>query len=329
MTEHVKIIDIPPRIQYTANGVLTTYSFPFVIFKASDIDVYLDGEQQDDTSYTVTGVRNSDGGSVIFTVAPAENKIVTLVRNLPIERTSDFQEGGILRSDTLNDELDYQIACQQQIADSLNRTLVLPPYAIDSDVDFTLPFPEAGKAIVWTADGKSLENSNVAVNEMDTTLRGYKTAAETAAETATTKAGIASDKADLATEKAQVATDKAAEAIATLDSKANKDFSNISTNFDYVVQSYGPDANGAWYRVYHSKWVEQGGSCSGATITFLKAFADTKYSFIHNTTETTNYVIFNYTKATTGITNIRKGAYGANNAANDSRFSWIAIGKGV
>ena len=147
MTTHVKIQGIIPRIQYTADGALTTYEFPFAIFSEDDIEVYLDSTKQASTAYTVTGVRDSDGGSITFTSAPTSGTIITIARNLSIERTSDFQEGGALRADTLNDEFDYQIACQQQLAENLNRSMVLPPYAVASDVDLTLPTPSAGTSV--------------------------------------------------------------------------------------------------------------------------------------------------------------------------------------
>ena len=235
MTDHIKVYGVKPRIQYTANGTSTVFEFPFVIFKASDIDVYLNEVKQSDTTSTVAGVRNSDGGTVTFATAPANGTVVSLIRNMSIERTSDFQEGGALRADVLNDELEYQIACQQQIAENLNRSMVLPPYAVDNNLDLTLPTPDAGKAIVWNAAGTNLENSTVSVNALESTLNGYKTSAETAAATATTKAGIATDAASTATTKAGeattqagIATTKAAEVAGALSGKADKNLSNVA-----------------------------------------------------------------------------------------------------
>ena len=230
MSNHVKIYGVKPRIQYTANGSSTSYDFPFAIFNSTDLDVYLSDTLQSSSTYTVSSDDYSNGGTVTFATAPTSGTVVTIMRNLSIERTTDFQEGSILRAEVLNDELDYQIACQQQIAENLNRSMVLPPYAADSDLDLTLPTPSAGKAIVWNSDGTNLENSTVEVNVLESTLNSYKTAAETAATTATTKAGIASDKADIATAKAQIATDKAAEAVSTLSGKANKDMDNLSAD---------------------------------------------------------------------------------------------------
>lgn len=223
MTDHIKIEGIIPHIQYVADGVLTSYSFPFAIFNANNMEVYFDDNLQPKSIYQVVFVPTECGGRVNFNVAPEANTKITLVRNLTIERTADFQEGGALRANTLNDELDYIIACQQQLADKLNRTMTLPVYAADDDVDFTMPRPDKGKAIVWDKDGKKLEASTVAVNEIENTLNGYKTEAQTAAATAT-------EKADIATTQAGIATQKAEEATTALSSKVNKDMDNLSAS---------------------------------------------------------------------------------------------------
>ena len=212
MTDHVKVYGIKPRIQYVADGILTTYEFPYAIFKTSDINVYFGNVLQDTSTYTVSEARHSDGGSVTFETAPASGTIITIMRNLSVERTSDFQESSTLRAKVLNDELDYQIACQQQIAENLNRSMVLPPYATDNDLDLTLPMPEAGKALVWNEEGTNLENSTISVNALESTIKSYKESAESAANTATEKATVATTEAQTAITQAGVATAKATEA---------------------------------------------------------------------------------------------------------------------
>ncbi len=251
MSNHIKIQGTSPRIQYVADGELNAYEFPFVIFNPSDINVYFNDRVQDSDTYTVTMSKNTEGGEVSFETPPVSGTIITIVRNLAIKRTTTFQEGGALRAKVLNNEFDYQMACQQQIADSLNRSMVLPPYAVDTDVDLTLPTPSAGKAIVWNKDGTNLENSAVKINELESTLKGYKESAESSATVATEKASIASDKADVATEKAQIATEKAQEAVSTLDSKANKDMDNLTDEGKKLISAFGvPDyENPTAYRV--------------------------------------------------------------------------------
>ena len=91
MTEHVKVYGVKPRIQYVADGSLTTYDFPFATFNASDIEVYLEDIKQASNTYIVLDAGSSDGGSVVFNTAPTSGTVITIVRNLSIERTSDFQ----------------------------------------------------------------------------------------------------------------------------------------------------------------------------------------------------------------------------------------------
>ena len=243
MVEHITIQSTIPRIRYIADGTLTTFEFPFAIFKDSDLKVYF-GETLQESGYTVSGANSSDGGSVTFTSAPTASTIITLTRKLNIERTSDFQEGGALRANVLNSELDYQVACLQEVADNLNRSMVLPPYAVGTDVNLTLPTPSAGKAIVWNSAGNNLENSTIAVNELESTIGGYKTAAETASVTATTKAteaaasaATASAKASLATEQATLANTKATEVANALTTKANISADNFSNTGKQLLSS--------------------------------------------------------------------------------------------
>ena len=246
MSNHIKIQGTSPRIQYVADGKLNAYEFPFVIFNPSDINVYFNDKVQDSDTYTVAISKNTEGGEVSFETAPASGTIITIVRNLAIKRTSTFQEGGALRAKVLNNEFDYQMACQQHIADSLNRSMVLPPYAVDTDVDLTLPTPSAGKAIVWNADGTNLENSAIKINDLESTLKGYKESAESSATIATQKATIASDKANIASTHAQIATEKAQEAVSTLTSKANIDMNNLTDEGRSKIIMCGiPDYNSA------------------------------------------------------------------------------------
>ena len=273
MTGHIKIQGVIPRIQYIANGDQTEFEFSFVIFKEDNVEVYLNDALQDATAYTVSGIRENTGGKVIFQTPPPNEAVVTISRNLFIERTTDFQEGGTLRADVLNDEFDYQTACLQQVADSINRSMVLPPYASDTDLDLTLPTPSAGRAIVWNADGTNLENSAVKINELESTLKGYKESAESFATIATEKASIASGKADIATEKAQIATNKADEAVATLTNKANKDMDNLSsTGKETLITLAMPDYSSG---VSKSKDIIYQAECNG-------------FIWIHGTQNSTN-----------------------------------------
>ena len=55
------------------------------------------------------------------------------------------------------------------------------------------------------------------------------------------------------------------------------DLNGGNATFPHIVETYH---NGTeWYRVYSDGWCEQGGKITGTTVTFLKEFADTNYSF--------------------------------------------------
>jgi hypothetical protein len=138
MPDHIVIGDIRPRVQYTADGTQAVFTYPFPIFAAADLKVYL-GETLQSTGFTVAGAGQSAGGSVTFAPAPAAGTRVTLVRALAIARNSDFQEGGAFRAKTLNDELDRQTAFIQEVGERIERAIVAAP--TESAAPLVLPPP--------------------------------------------------------------------------------------------------------------------------------------------------------------------------------------------
>ncbi|HRK95646.1 MAG TPA: phage tail fiber protein, partial [Rhodospirillales bacterium] len=93
MQEHIKISNIPPRVQYVGDGGQTEFFFPFAIFRPEQVEVFLDGERHTG-AMTVLGAGESAGGSVILGEAPGEGVLVTLRRRVAVERTTDFQPAG-------------------------------------------------------------------------------------------------------------------------------------------------------------------------------------------------------------------------------------------
>lgn len=152
MAEHVRIGNILPRIQYVGNDAATQFVFPFPIFGAADLEIYFNGERQWD-GFTVEGAGNSHGGTVTFTGPPPEGTLVTLRRNLVLERLTDFQESGEFRAKAINDELDYQVAALQDLSASIATAVRLSP--TDEAMDLTLPgkAERAGKVLGFGADG--------------------------------------------------------------------------------------------------------------------------------------------------------------------------------
>ncbi len=76
----------------------------------------MDGAQQA-FGFGVTGSGESAGGSVTFAAAPLSGGgCVTLARELPLERVTDFIEGGDFSARAINNELDYLTASVQQVS---------------------------------------------------------------------------------------------------------------------------------------------------------------------------------------------------------------------
>ncbi|PWC56038.1 glycosyl hydrolase family 28-related protein [Azospirillum sp. TSO22-1] len=148
-------IQIPrgtPRVQYVADGAVAAFAFPFPIFAAADLQVFL-GVALQSTGYTVAGAGATAGGTVTFAAPPASGTSVTLRRRVPIERTSDFLESGPLPASTLNKEFDVLTAGLQQV--SGDQELMLR-YA-DTDLPASPVLPgratRAGKLLAFDSTG--------------------------------------------------------------------------------------------------------------------------------------------------------------------------------
>ncbi len=122
MADDILIPRGTPRIQFTADGAQTAFSYPFPVFQADDLEVYLDAAPQS-TGFVVTGAGQTEGGTVSFAAAPADGTLVTLRRRVITQRVSDFLESGPLPAAALNSEFDRLTAGLQQLADDLALTL--------------------------------------------------------------------------------------------------------------------------------------------------------------------------------------------------------------
>mgnify|MGYP001184332603 FL=1 len=194
----ITISDTEPRIQYTATGGQTSFTVPFAFFANADLQVFNGTSQlsfssapSNATQYSVTGAGVSGGGSITLGSPGATvNDVITIVREVAIERTTDFPTSGAFQIDSLNTELDKIIAMAQQ----LERDLKLSPRVnTTSSSSFNLTFPDmvAGKVLSANAGGTGLEFS-VDANGLLTAEANASTSATNAANSATAAASSAS-----------------------------------------------------------------------------------------------------------------------------------------
>lgn len=224
MAEHIQISDVTPRVQYTANGSQTVFTFPFPIFQDADLAVYIDDAVQTvSADFTVLGAGDSAGGTVTFLTAPSDGATVTVLRSIAIERTTDFQDSGEFRAKVINDELDTIVASTQELRDGLSRTLRLS----GTDVAATLVLPDksarSSKVLAFDAGG-NVTVSNDDLGEME----GAASNAAAASASAASAAASATDAAASAVDASASAVDAATSATAAAASAASNLFARIS-----------------------------------------------------------------------------------------------------
>lgn len=260
------INDTSARAQYTATSGQTVFSVPFEFFSNADLKVYI-GETLKTltTHYTVTGAGVTGGGSITLTSGATAGQVVTIVRDIPVSRVTDFPLSGPFVVDDLNTELDRLTAIAQQLETKLTRTVRLDDF--DQPNTFqVLPSKtsRAGKIMAFDTNG------NVTVGEDIGNWRG-NWAAGTAytvrdlvkdgsnanvyrANTAHTSTGTTpissntdSAKWDLVVDAASAAASAAAAAASATSSAASATLAN-----DWATKTSGPVAGGEYSAKYHA-----------------------------------------------------------------------------
>lgn len=165
MPDHIKMPDTAPIVRYVANGVQTVFEYPFPIFASEDLKVYFDGAPQY-AGYDIADAGNTSGGTITFDQAPADGVVVTLERRLPLERMTDFLEGGDFSARAINNELDYLTASVQQVDRQLSPMLRYSDHETPAQTILPERAARANKALGFDGDGNpvavSLEGSMAA-----------------------------------------------------------------------------------------------------------------------------------------------------------------------
>ena len=155
MSEHIKMPAIAPIVRYVANGTQTVFEYPFPIFASEDLKVYFDGAPQF-SGFDVAEAGNTNGGSVTFDTAPESGVILTLERKLPLERMTDFLEGGDFSAQAINNELDYLTGSIQQIDRTLSPMLRYSDHETPANTIIPDRASRANKALGFDGDGNAV-----------------------------------------------------------------------------------------------------------------------------------------------------------------------------
>ena len=164
----IEIADNDARVQYTqavtANTTQLTIDFPF--FDLDDINVIVTTAAGVDTTlsrgtgtgtFAVTGTAVDDGFSGGYVTLgdsySAGTDTFTILRDIPVARTTDFPTSGPFNISSLNTELDKIIAIEQELETKVSRTMKLA----DSDTAASITLPSsatrANKFLSFDANG--------------------------------------------------------------------------------------------------------------------------------------------------------------------------------
>lgn len=91
-----------PYIEHTGNGVTTSFALEFLCESKDHLIVLVDEIEPPIATWSLTG------GNVVFTTAPAAGKKITLQRNTPFSRTTDYQSyNNSFRPPAVNKDFDW------------------------------------------------------------------------------------------------------------------------------------------------------------------------------------------------------------------------------
>ena len=158
--------------QYNCDGAQTDFAFPYKCFAAADMLVVITDSLGAETTlvlnthYTVAPTNNDyKNGCVVTTIGAdspyASGNKITLIRDLTLDQSADFEPYGNLPSNTIDNCLDKLMMVNQQLKEAIGRQLLLKISSGYSDL--TIPDPEADKYLAWKADLSGLKNLEMLV----------------------------------------------------------------------------------------------------------------------------------------------------------------------
>lgn len=151
------------RNEYTASAGQTVFNYTFKIYDSTDLGVYLTPSGQVcspsdlTTSYTVSGVGLEAGGTITLTTPANAGDLITIISSIPTSRTTDYQNNGDFRPDTVNDDFDRTVSLVKQVEDKASRGLSFDD-CLQNVSNLSLPPPVSQSFLRWKTDLSGLEN---------------------------------------------------------------------------------------------------------------------------------------------------------------------------
>jgi len=127
------------RNQYTATAGQTVFAYTFEVYNKNDLAVLQNGTTlAEGTNYTVSGVGNDSGGNITLSVGATAGDIITVFRDMALERLTDYQNSGDFLAAEVNEDFDRLWLAMQQESSTNDRAIVKPVEDLDS-INMVLP----------------------------------------------------------------------------------------------------------------------------------------------------------------------------------------------
>lgn len=149
--------DATPYIQYIATNGQTSFPYPFAITQDSDLVVVVNGATlATDSGYALTGQGNDTGGNVVFTLGQTAGAIITLFRDIEIQRLSQIAQNSGFSSTVFNAEFNNIYLIMQQLEAGIAQCLQLPNTNNPTPITSLTPALYANKYLSFDANGNPL-----------------------------------------------------------------------------------------------------------------------------------------------------------------------------
>ena len=128
------------RNQYIVTGSTeNTFAYTFEVYDKDDLVVLQNSTTlSEGTNYTVTGVGLDGGGTVVLASYATPGDVITIYRNMALERTTDYQNSGDFLAAEVNEDFDRLWLAIQQNATTDSRSVRKPVLDLDS-INMELP----------------------------------------------------------------------------------------------------------------------------------------------------------------------------------------------
>jgi hypothetical protein len=151
-----------PIASYIGNGATVAFTVPFRVIEAADLSILVNGSLVT-TGFELSGL-GDDEGTVTFSTAPASGSKLIFVRDVALERDTDYQTNGDFLSTIVNADFDRIWMALQDIGDTSGRAIRFP--ITEYGTDGTLPVAASRALTVLSFDS----NGNITLIPIPTSV---------------------------------------------------------------------------------------------------------------------------------------------------------------